>query len=191
MDYVQSVLVRQRQLLSLLLLGREQERKQETERSRQTAYSSPEAQAALDEALFQRIQREDMQQPEAADGGFWSGAAVARFQESLEPSMAARRKPETQTPVRQYGRMPQTQTPVRQYGQTPESSTPYMTGGGISGDGGVQSAGAWSAAAAADVTRRDAQAAVFGPWQEALSARAVSLAFERDARRYDGGFSLY
>ena len=66
--------------------------------------------------------------------------------------------------------------------------------GKTSGDGGVQLAGAWSAAAAADSTRRGAQTAPFAAgdlWQEQLSARAVSLAFERDARRYDGGFSLY
>lgn len=179
MDYVQNVLARQRQLLSLLLLGREQETRQEMEWLRQTAYSSPEAASAL--SAVRRMLRENAHQPEAAaDGSVWSGISAARFQENLERSMAARRQAVTQARGRQYG-------------QVPESGMPHMTGGGISGDGGVRAAGAWSAAAVG-VGRREAQAvpaAAGGGWQEALSARDVSLAFERDARRYDGGFSLY
>lgn len=179
MDYVQNVLARQRQLLSLLLLGREQETRQETEWLRQAAYSSPEAASAL--SAVRRMLREDAHQPEeTADGSVWSGISAARFQENLERSMAARRQAVTQARGRQYG-------------QVPESGMPHMTGGGISGDGGVQAAGAWSAATVG-VGRREAQAvpaAAGDGWQEAISARDVSLAFERDARRYDGGFSLY
>lgn len=181
MDYVQNVLARQRQLLSLLLLGREQERKQETERPQQAAYSSPEAEAAPVLSARQLLLSEDAHQLEAAaEGSVWSGISAARFQERLERSMATRRQAVTQAPGRQYG-------------QVPESGMPHMTGGGISGDGGVRAAGTWSAAAVG-VGRREAQAvpaAAGGAWQEALSARDVSLAFERDARRYDGGFSLY
>lgn len=181
MDYVQNVLVRQRQLLSLLLLGREQETEQETELPRQAAYGSPEAEAVPALSAVRRMLREDAHQPEeTADGSVWSGISAARVQENLERSMAARRQAVTQARGRQYG-------------QVPESGMAYMTGGGVSGDGGVRAAGAWSAAEA-DVGRREAQAvpaASGGTWQEALSARDVSLAFERDARRYDGGFSLY
>lgn len=181
MDYVQSVLARQRRLLSLLLLGREQEAEQETEPPRQAAYSSTEAEAAPALPAVRRMLREDAPQPEeTAEGSVWSGISAARFQESLEHSMVAMRQTETQAPQRQYGRMP-------------ERGMPYMTGG-VSRDGGVRAAGTWSAAAAAGGSRRDAQAvpaAAGSAWQEALSARAVSLAFERDARRYDGGFSLY
>lgn len=181
MDYVQSVLARQRQLLSLLLLGREQETRQETEWLRQAAYSSPEAEAASALSAVRRMLRENAYQPEeTADGSVWSGISAARFQENLERSMTARRQAVTQARGRQYG-------------QVPESGMPHMTGGGISGDGGVRAAGAWSAATVG-VGRREAQAvpaAAGGVWQEALSARDVSLAFERDARRYDGGFSLY
>lgn len=181
MDYVQSVLARQRQLLSLLLLGREQETRQETEWLRQAAYSSPEAEAASALSAVRRMLRENAHQPEeTADGSVWSGISAARFQENLERSMTARRQAVTQARGRQYG-------------QVPESGMPHMTGGGISGDGGVRAAGAWSAATVG-VGRREAQAvpaAAGGVWQEALSARDVSLAFERDARRYDGGFSLY
>lgn len=181
MDYVQNVLARQRQLLSLLLLGREQETRQETEWLRQAAYSSPEAEAAPALSAVRRMLREDAQQPEAAaDGSVWSGISAARVQENLERSMAARRQAVTQARGRQYG-------------QVPESGMAYMTGGGVSGDGGARFAGPWSAAEA-DVGRREAQAVPAAPgggWQEALSARDVSLAFERDARRYDGGFSLY
>lgn len=179
MDYVQSVLARQRQLLSLLLLGREQETRQETEWLRQAAYSSPEAASAL--SAVRRMLREDAHQPEEReDGSVWSGISAARFQENLERSMAASRQAVTQARGRQYG-------------QVPESGMPHMTGGGISGNGGARFAGPWSAAAA-DVGRRETQAvpaAAGGGWQEAISARDVSLAFERDARRYDGGFSLY
>lgn len=179
MDYVQNVLARQRQLLSLLLLGREQETRQETEWLRQAAYSSPEAASAL--SAVRRMLRENAHQPEEReDGSVWSGISAARFQENLERSMAASRQAVTQARGRQYG-------------QVPESGMPHMTGGGISGDGGVRAAGAWSAATVG-VGRREAQAvpaAAGGAWQEALSARDVSLAFERDARRYDGGFSLY
>lgn len=179
MDYVQNVLARQRQLLSLLLLGREQETRQETEWLRQAAYSSPEAASAL--SAVRRMLRENAHQPEeTADGSVWSGISAARFQENLERSMTARRQAVTQARGRQYG-------------QVPESGMPHMTGGGISGDGGVRAAGAWSAATVG-VGRREAQAvpaAAGGVWKEALSARDVSLAFERDARRYDGGFSLY
>lgn len=182
MDYVQNVLARQRQLLSLLLLGREQETRQETEWLRQTAYSSPEAEAASALSAVRRMLRENAHQPEeTADGNVWSGISAARFQESRARSMAASRQAVTQARGRQYG-------------QVQESGMPHMTGGEIPGDGGDRAAGAWSAAAAAGVGRRDAQAvpaAAGGAWQEALSARAVSLAFERDARRYDGGFSLY
>lgn len=181
MDYVQNVLVRQRQLLSLLLLGREQERKQETERPQQAAYSSPEAEAAPVLSARQLLLSEDAHQPEEReDGSVWSGISAARFQENLERSMAASRQAVTQARGRQYG-------------QVPESGMPHMTGGGISGNGGARFAGPRSAAAA-DVGRREAQAvptAAGGGWQEAISARDVSLAFERDARRYDGGFSLY
>lgn len=177
MDYVQNVLARQRQLLSLLLLGREQETRQEMEWLRQAAYSSPEA--AL--SAVRRMLRENAHQPEeTADGSVWSGISAARFQENLERSMAASRQAVTQARGRQYG-------------QVPESGMPHMTGGGISGDGGARAAGAWSAATVG-VGRREAQAvpaAAGGVWQEAISARDVSLAFERDARRYDGGFSLY
>ena len=180
MDYVQNVLARQRQLLSLLLLGREQETRQETEWLRQAAYSSPEAEAASALSAVRRMLRENAHQPEeTADGSVWSGISAARFQENLERSMAARRQAVTQA--------------ERQYGRMPESGTAYMTGSGISGNGGARFAGPWSAAAA-DVGRREAQAAsaaAGGGWQEAISARDVSLAFERDARRYDGGFSLY
>lgn len=179
MDYVQNVLARQRQLLSLLLLGREQETRQEMEWLRQAAYSSPEAASAL--SAVRRMLRENAHQPEEReDGSVWSGISAARFQENLERSMAASRQAVTQARGRQYG-------------QVPESGMPHMTGGGISGDGGVRAAGAWSAATVG-VGRREAQAvpaAAGGAWQEALSARDVSLAFERDARRYDGGFSLY
>lgn len=181
MDYVQNVLARQRQLLSLLLLGREQETRQETEWLRQTAYSSPEAEAASALSAVRRMLRENAHQPEeTADGNVWSGISAARVQESRARSMAASRQAVTQARGRQYG-------------QVPESGMPHMTGGGISGDGGVRAAGAWSAAAVG-VGQREAQAvpaAAGGAWQEALSARDVSLAFERDARRYDGGFSLY
>lgn len=181
MDYVQSVLARQRQLLSLLLLGREQERKQETERPQQTAYSSPEAEAAPALSAVRRMLSEDAHQLEETVGGnAWPGGSAARVQERQTRSMAASRQAVTQARGRQYG-------------QVPESGMPHMTGGGISGDGGVRAAGAWSAAAVG-VGRREAQAvpaAAGGAWQEALSARDVSLAFERDARRYDGGFSLY
>ena len=179
MDYVQNVLARQRQLLSLLLLGREQETRQEMEWLRQAAYSSPAAAPAL--SAVRRMLRENAHQPEEReDGSVWSGISAARFQENLERSMAASRQAVTQARGRQYG-------------QVPESGMPHMTGGGISGDGGVRAAGAWSAATVG-VGRREAQAvpaAAGGAWQEALSARDVSLAFERDARRYDGGFSLY
>ena len=179
MDYVQNVLARQRQLLSLLLLGREQETRQEMEWLRQAAYSSPEAASAL--SAVRRMLRENAHQPEEReDGSVWSGISAARFQENLERSMAASRQAVTQARGRQYG-------------QVPESGTAYMTGSGISGNGGARFAGPWSAAAA-DVGRREAQAvpaAAGGAWQEAISARDVSLAFERDARRYDGGFSLY
>ena len=179
MDYVQNVLARQRQLLSLLLLGREQETRQEMEWLRQAAYSSPEAAPAL--SAVRRMLRENAHQPEeTADGSVWSGISAAHFQENLERSMAASRQAVTQARGRQYG-------------QVPESGMPHMTGGGISGNGGARFAGPWSAAAVG-VGRREAQAvpaAAGGAWQEALSARAVSLAFERDARRYDGGFSLY
>lgn len=180
MDYVQNVLTRQRQLLSLLLLGHAQETRQETEWLRQTAYSSPEAEAAPALSAVRRMLREDTEQPEeTADGSAWSGVSAARFQEDRARSAALRRQAERQAPERQYR-------------QVPESGTAYMTGGGSSGNGGAQSAGGWSAAAvAAGVARTDAPAAAGGAWQEALSARAVSLAFERDARRYDGGFSLY
>lgn len=178
MDYVQNVLARQRQLLSLLLLGREQETRQEMEWLRQAAYSSPEAASAL--SAVRRMLRENAHQPEEReDGSVWSGISAARFQENLERSMAARRQAVTQA--------------ERQYGRMPESGTAYMTGSGISGNGGARFAGPWSAAAVG-VGRREAQAvpaAAGGAWQEALSARDVSLAFERDARRYDGGFSLY
>ena len=181
MDYVQNVLARQRQLLSLLLLGREQERKQETEQPRQAAYSSTQVQDAAAVSAFQLMLKEDAQQPgESAEGSVWSGGSAARFQKSLERSVAS-------------GRQAVTQAPGRRYGQMTESGAAHMTGGGISGDGGVRAAGAWSAAAAG-IVLRDAQAApaaAGGMWQEPLSARAVSLAFERDARRYDGGFSLY
>lgn len=181
MDYVQNVLARQRQLLSLLLLGREQETRQEMEWLRQAAYSSPEAEAVPALSAVRRMLRENAHQPEEReDGSVWSGISAARFQENLERSMAASRQAVTQARGRQYG-------------QVPESGMPHMTGGGISGDGGVRAAGAWSAAAVG-VGRREAQAvpaAAGGAWQEALSARDVSLAFERDARRYDGGFSLY
>lgn len=181
MDYVQSVLARQRQLLSLLLLGREQEMEQETELPRQAAYGSTQVEAAPALPAVRRMLREDAHQPEeTAEGSVWSGISAARVQESLEHSMAARRQAVTQAPQRQYGRMR-------------ERGMPYMTGG-VFENGGVRAAGTWSAAAAAGVGRRDAQAvptAAGGAWQEALSARAVSLAFERDARRYDGGFSLY
>lgn len=183
MDYVQNVLTRQRQLLSLLLLGHAQETRQETEWLRQTAYSSTQVQDAPDVSAFQRLLREDTKRPEeTADGSAWSGASAARFQEDRARSAALRRQAERQAPERQYR-------------QVPESGAVYMTGGGSSGNGGAQSAGGWSAAAvAAGVVRTDAPAApaaAGGAWQEALSARAVSLAFERDARRYDGGFSLY
>lgn len=181
MDYVQNVLARQRQLLSLLLLGREQETGQEMEWLRQAAYSSPEAEAVPALSAVRRMLRENAHQPEEReDGSVWSGISAARFQENLERSMAASRQAVTQARGRQYG-------------QVPESGMPHMTGGGISGDGGVRAAGAWSAATVG-VGRREAQAvpaAAGGAWQEALSARDVSLAFERDARRYDGGFSLY
>ncbi len=180
MDYVQNVLARQWQLLSLLLLGREQETRQETESPRQAAYSSTEAEAAQALSAVRRMLRENAQQPgETADGSVWSGSSAARFQENLERSMAARRQAVTQAGERRYG-------------QTPESGAAYISGG-VSGDGGVRAAGAWSAAAVG-VGRREAQvvpAAAGGAGQDVLSARAVSLAFERDARRYDGGFSLY
>lgn len=180
MDYVQNVLARQRQLLSLLLLGREQETRQEMEWLRQAAYGSTQVQAAPALSAVPLMLREDAHQLEAvADGSVWSGISAARFQENLERSMAARRQAVTQA--------------ERQYGRMPESGTAYMTGSGISGNGGARFAGPWSAAAA-DVGRREAQAvpaAAGGAWQEAISARDVSLAFERDARRYDGGFSLY
>ena len=181
MDYVQNVLARQRQLLSLLLLGREQETRQEMEWLRQAAYGSTQVQAAPALSAVPLMLREDAHQLEAvADGSVWSGISAARFQENLERSMAASRQAVTQARGRQYG-------------QVPESGMPHMTGGGISGNGGARAAGAWSAAPVG-VGRREAQAvpaAAGGAWQEALSARDVSLAFERDARRYDGGFSLY
>ena len=181
MDYVQNVLARQRQLLSLLLLGREQETRQEMEWLRQAAYGSTQVQAAPALSAVPLMLREDAHQLEAvADGSVWSGISAARFQENLERSMAARRQAVTQARGRQYG-------------QVPESGMPHMTGGGISGNGGARFAGPWSAAAVG-VGRREAQAvpaAAGGAWQEAISARDVSLAFERDARRYDGGFSLY
>lgn len=181
MDYVQNVLVRQRQLLSLLLLGREQERKQETERPQQAAYSSTQAQTAPVLSARQLLLSEDAHQLEETVGGdAWSGGSAARVQERQTRSMEDRRQVETQTLQRQYGRML-------------ESGISHMTGGEIPGDSGVRAAGAWSAAAVG-VGRREAQAAsaaAGGAWQEALSARDVSLAFERDARRYDGGFSLY
>lgn len=179
MDYVQSVLARQRRLLSLLLLGREQGMGRE-EAPRQAAYSSAQAPAAPDASIFQRLWREDAKQPEGtADESVWSGASAARIQESRARSTALRRQAVTQTLEQRYGQMP-------------ESGTVHMTGGGISGDSSVQTAGVWSAAAAG-VGRRETQAApaaAAGTW-EALSAQAVSLAFQRDARRYDGGFSLY
>ena len=173
MDYVQSVLVRQQRLLSLLLLGGRQETGEKTEGQRQAAHSGTQAQEAPAVSAFQRFLREDAKQSEkTAEGNFWSGGSAARFRESPEHSVAARRQAEPQAAQRRYGRMS-------------ESGTTYMTGGEIPGDGGVRAAGAWSAAAAAG------PAAAGGAWQEALSARDVSLAFERDARRYDGGFSLY
>lgn len=182
MDYVQSVLVRQQRLLSLLLLGGRQETGEKTEGQRQATYMGPEAQDVPAVSAFQRFFGEDAEQSEkTAEENFWPGVSAARFQESPEHSVAARRQAELQAAQRRYGRMS-------------ESGTAYMTGGEIPGDGGVRAAGAWSAAAAAGVGRRDAQAApaaAGGAWQEALSARDVSLAFERDARRYDGGFSLY
>lgn len=181
MDYVQSVLVRQQRLLSLLLLGGRQETGEKTEGQRQATYMGPEAQDAPAVSAFQRFFGEDAEQSEkTAEENFWPGVSAARFQESPEHSVAARRQAELQAAQRRYGRMS-------------ESGTAYMTGGEIPGDGGVRAAGAWSATAAG-VGRRDAQAApaaAGGAWQEALSARDVSLAFERDARRYDGGFSLY
>lgn len=178
MDYVQSVLARQRRLLSLLLLGREQETKQESEWLRQASYTGAEEQAA---SVLQRLRKENVKQPEeTAEESFWSGVSAARFRESRARSTALSRQAATLAPQRQYRRMP-------------ESGMAYISGK-TSGDGGVQLGGAWSAAAAADSTRRGAQTAPFAAgdlWQEQLSARAVSLAFERDARRYDGGFSLY
>ena len=134
MDYVQNVLARQRQLLSLLLLGREQETRQEMEWLRQAAYSSPEAEAVPALSAVRRMLRENAHQPEEReDGSVWSGISAARFQENLKRSMAASRQAVTQARGRQYG-------------QVPESGMPHMTGGGISGDGGVRAAGAWSAA---------------------------------------------
>lgn len=181
MDYVQSVLARQQRLLSLLLLGGWQETGEETE-GRQAAHSSPQAQSTSAVSASQLFLKEDAKQSEeTAEGNFWPGVSAARFRESLEHSAAARRQAMRQTLERRYGQMP-------------ESGTVHMTGGGISGDGSVQAAGAWSAAAAAGVGRKETQtapAAAGGAWQEALSAQTVSLAFERDARRYDGGFSLY
>ena len=105
MDYVESVLARQRRLLSLLLLGREQETKQESEWLRQASYTGAEEQAA---SVLQRLREENVKQPEeTAEESFWPGVSAAYFQESRARSTALSRQAATLAPQRQYRRMPE------------------------------------------------------------------------------------
>lgn len=183
MDYIQSVLTRQRQLLSLLLLGGEREAAEDAASAGdvwQTEDAGAGTVSAVSPAgIFQAGGVLPAQGNRASDGypAAWRAAraSVGRAVEfpggALSGGAAA------------AGAVPGGQAPVGEAaayggdtaaGESRPVSYVLPSAAAVPGRAG---AGVWDTAAAS------AGAAV--------SARALSRAFERDARRYDGGFSLY
>lgn len=183
MDYIQTVLTRQRQLLSLLLLGREREAAEDaasagdvwtwTEDAGAGTVSavSPAGASRASGALPAQGNRASDGYPAAWRAALFSGGRVVEFPGgALSRGTAA------------AGAVPGGQAPVGEavYGgdtAAGESRTVSYVLPSAAAVPGRAGAGTWSggaASAGADV-----------------SARALSRAFERDARRYDGGFSLY
>lgn len=191
MDYVQRVLARQRRLLSLLLLGREQGTGRE-EAPRQAAYSSAQAQAAPEQVLAEnmaapvRAREEDMLwRAETASGTAAlipaRALSTARFATSGAGS----------TETVQRAEEVRAENDIRW--QTYAGFGAAQNGGKMAEDGVQRGLGSMPENGAQETAGRALGpfSAAGGAWQEALSAQAVSLAFQRDARRYDGGFSLY
>lgn len=191
MDYVQRVLARQRRLLSLLLLGREQGTGRE-EAPRQAVYSSTQAQAAPEQVLAEnmaapvRAREEDMLwRAETASGTAAlipaRALSTARFATSGAGS----------TETVQRAEEVRAENDIRW--QTYAGFGAAQNGGKMAEDGVQRGLGSMPENGAQETAGRALGpfSAAGGAWQEALSAQAVSLAFQRDARRYDGGFSLY
>lgn len=185
MDYIQSVLTRQRQLLSLLLLGGERE-------------------AAEDAASAETVRAwtaGDETNPASAVGGAGtsraSGALPAQGNRASDGYPAARRA--ARASVGRSAEFPgggainggSASAVTFTGGQTPVGAAAVSGGGTLAGESRAVS---YVLPAAAAVPGR----AGAGVWDTAaasagadVSARELSRAIERDARRYDGGFSLY
>lgn len=183
MDYIREELLRQRRVLAALLTGRE----------------TPEEAEDVQTAAF-GVERAE---PEADPGGATgrergdSPAAVGRAANALGEAPGSVRAAEADGERSGGTGGPETAeaagppegrpagTAATRAGRRGRAGGPGVTlwsaagDGGAVGDGGVpisRGAGPWTA----DVSERGA-----------ADARALSLVFQRDARRYDGGFSLY
>ncbi len=183
-DYIQSVLTRQRQLLSLLLLGGEREAAEDAASAETvrawTAGDGTNPASTVGGAGASRASGALPAQGAPASDGYpaaW-GAALFSGGRAVEfpggalsgGTAAAGAVPGGQAPVGEaaaYGgdTAARESRPVS-YVLPSAAAVPGRAGAGV-----------WDTAAAG--TGAD------------VSARALSRAFERDARRYDGGFSLY
>ena len=183
MDYIQSVLTRQRQLLSLLLLGGEREAAEDAASAETvrawTAGDETNPASAVGGAVALRAGDVLPAQGAPASDGYpaaW-GAALFSGGRAVEFPGGA-----LSGGVAAAGAVPGRQAPVREAvyggetmaGESRPVSYVLPSAAAVPGRAG---AGTWSGGAAG--TGAD------------VSARALSRAFERDARRYDGGFSLY
>lgn len=192
MDYVQRVLARQRRLLSLLLLGREQGTDREEAPGQAGVQQHASAGGAGAGACLEnmaapvRAREEDM---------LWR-AETASGTAALIPARAL------STARFATSGAGSTETVQRAEEVRAENDIRWQTyaGFGAAQNGGkMAEAGVQRGLGSMPGKRgpRDCGArfgSVFRRWwcmAEALSAQAVSLAFQRDARRYDGGFSLY
>lgn len=184
MDYIQSVLTRQRQLLSLLLLGGERGAAEDAASAGDVWTWTEDAGAGTVSAvspagIFQAGGVLPAQGNRASDGypaawgaALFSGGRAVEFPGgALSGGTAA------------AGAVPGGQAPVGEAaayggdtaaGESRPVSYVLPSAAAVPGRAG---AGVWDTAAAGTGA--------------AASARALSRAIERDARRYDGGFSLY
>lgn len=192
MDYVQSVLARQQRLLSLLLLGGGQEMGREKEQRRQAAYAGPGEQGLAEQVLAGNMAgpvkgREEgvLWREETAGGAAELSPVRALSAARFDPSGAG-----GAWTAQQAADVRTANDPRRQM----YAGFGAVQNGGKMAEDGVRRGPGGMVESTARTTAGRALAPLStagGTWQEEVSPQAVSLAFQRDARRYDGGFSLY
>lgn len=191
MNFIQQELLRQRELWRTLLLGGREEIR-ETERETQTLFGeegeSPSLPAALSEAVLR-----------ARDGQAESAGELERIQELARMSAEAKKT----AARRDFAIAGSAAAPWKSDLDWPDflrrTSAHFAKGQkaqltkGMQANDALPEGGAGSPASLQDAVNstRLAAAEVWPGEAAVMDPKALSRAFERDARRYDGGFSLY